>query len=387
MSRKGENIYKRKDGRWEGRYLKRTPEGKSRYGYVYAKTYRETKEKLRKAAAQWEANPLRDKNPALLLPAVAARWESTLSGQVKESTFVKYHVTIVNHLLPALGHLSVEEMSHEIIENFALGLLRGEGNAAKPLAPRTVSDILSVLRSILRFAQRSGAQVTCDGSSVRIRRPPVEIRVLSRQEQEILRRYLYNNRSARNAGILLSLFAGLRVGEVCALRWEDIQLEERVLHVRHTMQRIQNLDPVGPRTHVVITTPKSVTSARTIPLPEDLIQIMYDLPGPRRGFFLTGEETHFAEPKVMQDHFARVLTRCGIKEANYHALRHTFATRCVELGFDVKSLSELLGHSTVSMTMDRYVHPTLEHKRENMQLLSGLLSEAAGTANLTAIIG
>lgn len=387
MARKGENIYKRKDGRWEGRYLKRTPDGKSRYGYVYAKTYRETRDKLRKAAAQWEANPVRTKDASLLLPAVAARWESTLSGQVKESTFVKYHVTIVNHLLPALGHLSVEEMSHEIIETFALRLLRGEGTGGKPLAPRTVSDILSVLRSILRFARRNGAQVPCDGSSVRIRRPPVEIRVLSRQEQEILRQYLFNNRSPRNIGILLSLFAGLRVGEVCALRWEDIQLEERVLHIRHTMQRIQNLDPMGPRTHVVITAPKSVTSARTIPLPEDLIQIMTELPGPRRGFFLTGEENHFAEPKVMQDHFARVLARCGIGDANYHALRHTFATRCVELGFDVKSLSELLGHSTVSMTMDRYVHPTMEHKRENMQLLSGLLGEGVGTANLTAKIG
>ena len=387
MARKGENIYKRKDGRWEGRYLKRTPDGKTRYGYVYAKTYREAKEKRRLAAAQWEANAVREKSDALLLPAVAARWESTLEGQVKESTFVKYHVTVHNHLLPALGHLSVEEMSHEIIETFALKLLRGEGTGKKPLSPRTVSDILAVLRRILRFARRNGATVPCDGSSVRIRRPAVEIRVLSRQEQEILCRYLYNNRSARNAGVLLSLFAGLRVGEVCALRWEDIHLEERTLQIRHTMQRLQNLDPEGPRTHVVITAPKSVPSVRTIPLPEDLIQILTELPGPRRGFFLTGEEEHFAEPKVMQDHFARIVRVCGLGDANYHALRHTFATRCIELGFDVKSLSELLGHSTVSMTMDRYVHPTMAHKRENMQLLPGLLLGGAGTANPPAKIG
>ena len=387
MARKGENIYKRKDGRWEGRYLKRTPDGKSRYGYVYGKTYREVKEKRRLAAAQWEANAEKEKSSRMLLSEVAARWESTLVGQVKESTLVKYHVTVHNHLLPALGHLSVETMSHEIIENFALRLLRGEGANGKPLSPRTVSDILAVLRSILRFARRNGATVPCDGSSVRIRRPAVEIRVLSRQEQDILCRYLYNNRNARNAGILLSLFAGLRVGEVCALRWEDIHLEERTLHVRHTMQRIQSLDPIGPRTHVVITTPKSVTSTRTIPLPEDLIQILTELPGPRRGFFLTGEENHFSEPKVMQDHFARTVRRCGLGDANYHALRHTFATRCIELGFDVKSLSELLGHSTVAMTMDRYVHPTMAHKRENMQLLTGLLLGGEGTAELTAKIG
>ena len=387
MARKGENIYKRKDGRWEGRYLKRTPDGKSRYGYVYARTYRDVKAKLRTAAAQWEADPRNTRDPALMLPAVAARWENTLLGQVKESTYVKYHVTIVNHILPALGEYSVEEMSHEIIENFALRLLRGEGPSGRVLAPRTVSDILSVLRSILRFARRGGARVPCDGSSVRIRRPAAEIRVLSRQEQEQLCAYLYNNISARNAGILLSLFAGLRVGEICALRWEDIALEERLLHVRSTMQRIQNLDPSGPRTRIVITEPKSVTSSRTIPLPEDLTEILVSLPGPRRGFFLTGEEGHFSEPKVMQDHFARVLRRCGLEEVNYHALRHTFATRCVELGFDVKSLSELLGHSTVSMTMDRYVHPSLEHKRENMRLLSGLLAAAPPTALLTAKYG
>lgn len=382
MPRKGENIYKRKDGRWEGRYLKRTPDGQSRYGYVYARTYRDVKEKLRKAAAQWEAAPPKTKDDALLLSAAALRWENNIAQQVKESTHVKYHVILQNHILPALGDISVEDMSHEIIESFSTRLLRGEGPKGRPLAPRTVSDILSVLRSVLRFARRSGAIVPCDGSSVRIRRPAVDIRVLTRQEQELLCRYLYNNISPRNAGILLSLFAGLRVGEICALRWEDIALEERVLHIRHTMQRIQNLDPAGPRTRVVITAPKSITSARTIPLPEDLTRILASLPGQRRGFFLTGEEDCFSEPKIMQDHFQRVLRKSGVRDANYHALRHTFATRCVELGFDVKSLSELLGHSTVSMTMDRYVHPSMEHKRENMQRLAGLMPGT--TTNLTA---
>lgn len=383
MPRKGENIYKRKDGRWEGRYLKRTPDGRSRYGYVYAPTYREVREKLRKAAVLWESTAARRKTPPLSLSSVAHRWEDNLSGQVKESSFVKYHSIITNHILPTLGDLSVEEMTHEIIESFSISLLRGE-RTGNPLSPRTVSDILSVLRSILRFARRTGATVPCDGSSVRIRRPAVDIRVLNRQEQELLCRYLYNNISPRNAGILLSLFAGLRVGEVCALRWEDIALEDRVLHVRHTMQRIQNLDPTGPRTRVVITAPKSASSARTIPLPEDLTNILTTLPGERRGFFLTGEENHYSEPRIMQNHFRRVLGEAGIGDANYHALRHTFATRCVELGFDVKSLSELLGHSTVGMTMDRYVHPSLEHKRENMQRLSGLLPEQVPTAFLTA---
>lgn len=395
MARKGENIYKRKDGRWEGRYLKRTPDGKTRYGYVYAPTYRDVKARLQKAAVLWETNPPRDKDDVMSLAAMSRRWEETLSGQVKESTFVKYHLIITNHLLPALGEVCVEDMTHELIEGFSIQLLRGERKNGRPLSPRTVSDILCVLRSILRFARRNGAIIPCDGSSVRIRRPAVEIRVLSRSEQETLCRYLYSHlaekrlqKSLRNAGILLSLFAGLRVGEICALRWEDISLKDRLIHVRHTMQRIQNLEPEGPRSHVVITAPKSITSARTIPLPEDLAKMIENLPGEHRGFFLTGREDVYAEPRVMQYHFHRTLERCGVADANYHALRHTFATRCVELGFDVKCLSELLGHSTVSMTMDRYVHPSLDHKREHMQRLSELLSRLEKpTAILTAKTG
>ncbi|MBR4865432.1 MAG: tyrosine-type recombinase/integrase [Clostridia bacterium] len=371
MPRKGENIYKRKDGRWEGRYLKRTPEGRSCYGYVYAATYRDAREKLRRAAVLWEGVAPRDRGTPLLLASMARRWQDSLAGQVKDSTYVKYHVTLTNHILPQLGQISVEDISHEVIEAFAARLLRGENG--QPLSPRTVSDILSVLRSILRFARRSGASVPCDGSDLRIRRPTAEIRVLTRQEQQTLCLYLYNNRSLRNAGILLSLFAGLRVGEVCALRWEDIDLPGRMLHVRHTMQRIQNLEPEGPRTRVVITAPKSVTSTRTIPLTEDLARILSQLPGEHRGYLLTGQEDRFSEPRIMQNHFRKIVEAVGMENANYHALRHTFATRCVELGFDVKSLSELLGHSTVSMTMDRYVHPSLEHKRENLQRLSTLI--------------
>lgn len=381
MSRKGENIYKRKDGRWEGRYLKRTPDGKSRYGYVYAHSYREVKAKLQKAAVLWETNPPRKKGDNMSLAAVAERWEKNISQQIKESSFAKYHAIVTKHLLPALGKVSVEEMTHERIESFAIGLLRGEGANGRPLAPRTVSDILCVLRSILRFARRAGAIIPCDGSSVRIRRPAVEIRVLTRQEQDILCRYLYNHmnqknncKNLRNAGILLSLFAGLRVGELCALRWEDIALEERLIYVRQTMHRIQNIEPEGPRTRVVFTTPKTTSSIRMIPLPEDLVKLLASLPGQHRGFFLTGREDAFSEPRIMQYHFRRTLERCGISYANYHALRHTFATRCVELGFDVKCLSELLGHSTVTMTMDRYVHPTLDHKRAHMQRLSDLIS-------------
>lgn len=373
MARKGENIYKRKDGRWEGRYLKKLPDGTTKYGYVYAATYRDAKAKLQKAAALWAANPRQSNTDQLLLKNMAQRWELSIAQQVKESTFVKYHTTVANHILPELGEICVEDMTHELIESFSLKLLRGEGQSGRVLSPRSVADVLCMLRSILRYARRCGAVIPCDGSSVRIRRKRPEIRVLTRVEQEKLCAFLYRDMDLRKAGVLLSLYSGLRVGEVCALRWEDISLEERIICVRHTLHRLQNLTPEGPRTKLVITEPKSGSSVRLIPLPEELANMLSMLPGEHRGFFLTSREDRPCEPRVMQYTFHKYLKLAGVEEANYHALRHTFATRCVELGFDVKSLSELLGHSTVGMTLDRYVHPTIEHKREHMQRLSGLM--------------
>lgn len=376
MSRKGENIYKRKDGRWEGRYLKHCPDG-PRYGYVYARSYREVKQRLRDASAQWAARPAAAED-SMLLRDVAARWEQSLRHRVKDSTLVKYQGILRNHLLPHLGDLFLRELTHRRMEEFSVELLRHGGKDGEALAPRTVSDVLSVLRSILRFAAQDGAYVPCDGSSVRVSCPAAETRVLTLAEQKMLSAYIYNNITPANIGILLSLYTGLRVGEVCGLRWEDIDLDEGVLHVRRTVQRLRNLDGDAPRTHIVVTEPKSASALRTIPLPREVTAILTAIPAAHSGWLLTEQEQPM-EPRCLQHRFKHVLKELGLPPANYHALRHTFATRCVELGFDVKALSELLGHSTVSMTMDRYVHPTLEHKRKCMGLLIELLPEPQRT--------
>lgn len=372
MSRKGENIYKRKDGRWEGRYLKQTPDGKSHYGYVYAPTYREAKQRLRQAAVEWKHTPLRRTDEPRLSDA-ALRWEQSLEHRVKDSTRVKYNHILHSHLLPRLGDVALSDMTHKRIEEFSHDLLEHGGRDGTPLSPRTVSDVMSVLRNILRFAALDGTEIPCDGSTVRIRRERAEISVLTHSEQETLTSYLFNNVCPKNIGILLSLYCGLRIGEVCALRWEDIDPDMGELHVRRTMQRLRNLEGTGPRTRVVVTPPKSPSSLRSIPIPRKVAALMQELPEGRTGWFLTCTEARFIEPRCMQHHFRQVLQRAGLQPVNYHALRHTFATRCVELGFDVKTLSELLGHSTVSMTMDRYVHPTMAHKRSYMDRLTELM--------------
>ena len=129
-----------------------------------------------------------------------------------------------------------------------------------------------------------------------------------------------------------------------------------------------------PRTKIIVTTPKSKCSIRTIPIPDELLQIIESVRGAASGYFLTGSEKRWVEPRTMQNHFKKLLKCCAIEDANYHALRHTFATRCVELGFDVKSLSEILGHASVNITMNRYVHPSMQLKQANMQRLSEMIS-------------
>ena len=173
----------------------------------------------------------------------------------------------------------------------------------------------------------------------------------------------------------MSMLTGLRIGEICALKWEDISIPEKTVYVHSTMQRIQIVDPMEAKTKtkISITTPKSSCSIRKIPLSDEIITIMEQFEK-QSGFVLTGNDSSYIEPRSMHNHFKRVCKNAGIDPVNFHVLRHTFATRCVELGFDVKSLSEILGHANVSITLNRYVHPSMALKRANMEKLSELFA-------------
>lgn len=378
MSRKGENIYKRKDGRWEGRYMKgRTPSGKILYGYVYAKTYREIKSKLYEARV---TNPLQSlinqagEPEPLIFSTIAEQWLNSKKPKIKEATQNKYYNLLYSYILPVCGSYPLQNITYDFIETYCNNLLSSGGKNGQGLSAKTVMDTLSVIRNILKFARKIGISIPYDGSSISIKNISKEMRILSIIEQKQLCNYLIQESDPYNIGILICLYTGLRIGELCALRWEDISFSDKTLSVRHTLQRIQNHSKLEGKTKIIITTPKSPCSLRTIPLPDELFDILSKYRQSSHGYILTNDEVRFVEPRVMQNKFKRALKESDIRDANFHSLRHTFATRCVELGFDVKSLSEILGHSTVNITMNRYVHPSLEFKKENMKKLSSLLA-------------
>ena len=239
------------------------------------------------------------------------------------------------------------------------------------LAPKTVHDILVVLHGILKFTASK-----CKGvfPTVEINYPKIgkkEMRVLSREEQEHFISYLQSDLDPCRFGILLALCTGIRIGELCALRWEYVSTRDKAIKIVETLQRLRDTSASqNARTRIVIGPPKSDTSVRTIPMTEYAAGLCRHMkPQSSAAYVLTGTDA-FMEPRVLQYRLEKYTQACGLEGVHFHTLRHTFATRAVEVGFEIKSLSEILGHASVTITLDRYVHSSLELKRDNMQKLN-----------------
>ena len=195
------------------------------------------------------------------------------------------------------------------------------------------------------------------------------IRVLTRQEQEKLEDFLFQQQDPLCFGVLTALYGGLRIGEVCALKWGDFHFESGTLRINKTLIRIQDVTPNAvSKTKLLIETPKTDAANRVIPLPEFLMSYLQQFQKAPDCYLLTGTE-RYLEPRRCLMKYKQLLQRAGMEEITFHTLRHTFATRCVENGFDAKSLSEILGHANVNTTLQRYVHPSLEQKKEQMNML------------------
>lgn len=295
--------------------------------------------------------------------------------RVKESTYVKYVNLTSNHILPLLGSIEADCLTTDRIEQFIQSRLEAGNKTGAGLAEKTVKDLLIVLKDICRYAALCNVDIPCRFELIRIRHNENEIQILDKHTQLRLERFLMRDiYNLRKTGILLSLCMGLRLGEICALRKGQILYKEGILQVRSTMQRIQNFNAEvdwkgreNRKTRVIITSPKSACSVRDIPMPQFMLDRLERLKtSPDDVFVLTGTSKKFIEPRTYENVFKRYLMECNMDIVNFHALRHTFATRCIEKGFDVKTLSEILGHANVNITLNRYVHSSMEQKRKWM---------------------
>ena len=358
MPKRGENIYKRKDGRWEGRYIRgRSPSGRAEYGYVYAGSYRECRAKRQKCLDACREAPVA--TSLLTLNQAAERFLADKQDDLKRSTLARYTYVLEHYIQPVLGAVLLSQLTANQISEF---LRRLQKNG---LSGKSARDGGVLLKSILRY---SAKKLDCPSPGMTVELPAYrrkQIDIFYPDEIRRLAQMIMDELTTTGIGILLTLNTGLRLGELCALQYKDIDLRNGVVHVRKTVQRIRS----GDRTSLMVLPPKSDSARRTIPLPGDMAALLQKLVQSRpngENYLLTGKNVPM-EPRTMQYQYRALLKAAGIPYRNFHTLRHTYASRCVERGIDVKSLSEMLGHADVRTTLQVYVHSSLEHKMRVIQ--------------------
>lgn len=358
MPKKGENIYKRRDGRWEGRYKTGYNEhGKAKYHSVYGQSYTEVKEKLLSMKASSAAVATASCN--MTVKELFDEWLSVVKMRVKSSTFANYTMKVKKHILPAFSGLRYDVLTVQMIHAFIDDKLN-EG-----LSPKYVSDVIVVFKTMAKYTSKVHGYRNILTDVVMPKYIKEEKPLLTLIQQRKLCKYLFSNLNSTKLCLLLSYYTGLRVGEVCGLMWDDIDFEKEVLTVRRTVQRINN---GSHGTRIIIDTPKSHSSQRTIPIPKFLMKLLRESRSNNNHYILSNSE-RIIEPRTLQRRFQIILKKAGLPSVSYHSLRHMFATNSLQAGFDVKTLSEILGHSSVETTLNRYVHSSMERKRACMELI------------------
>lgn len=367
LPKTGENIYKRKDGRWEARFISgRKPDGRAKYTSVYARTYTAAKTKLEDRKRMIVTRPAG--SCRLTVKELFVWYLSQV--EIKPSTYARYVFLIEHHILPQLGSVFVASLTANQLLDFLnqkrkSGRLRGGGLSAK-----SVRDIGVLIKAALRFASAE-YHFYCDALNAKLPRAQQrEIEPFSAWELDQLKKGLSPLPNHKDAGILLSANGGLRLGEVCALRVSDIDFQNGTVSIERAVQRVRQ----NGKTQLIIQAPKSEKSVRVVPLPNDMVAYLKKAVSglPKNAYVLTGRTDKPMEPRTYQYYFESVLRRCGIRKRSYHTLRHTYATRCIETGIDIKSVSEMLGHADVTTTLRLYVHPSMDSKRQAVQKISFL---------------
>ncbi len=366
MPRRGENIYHRKDGRWEGRYIKSyAADKKAVYGYVYANTYNDAKQKLlsaRNAVSNSKVN-----FSEFSFNQIVTCWLNKKRNSVKVSTITRYETKIYNHILPIFANYKISEITTLILENFVSSLSAKENiRSNTTFSSKTIADTIAILKSILKYAKQFECVLHCDLECLKIKAETKETKVLTKEEQILVNNQLSQADDYTSVGILISLYTGIRIGELCSLTIDDIDVSISKMHIWRTLQRVPDRSSQTTKTKLVFTEPKTKKSKRDIPLPYFVIEKIKDMKYSSGCFLLSGT-TVPVEPRTLENRYNKFMAELNIADTTFHTLRHTFATRCVEAQFDIKTLSDLLGHSSVNITLNRYVHSSYELKVENMK--------------------
>ena len=285
-------------------------------------------------------------------------WKIDKKQYVKKSSYSAYMLLVENHILPVFGNMcSVEESD---IQTFVFQKLK-EG-----LSKKSIKDILIVLKMILKFGvknklieyQQFDIQFPTD-------REKTEIEVLSKTNQKKVMNYVQDHFTFRNLGIYICLSAGIRIGEICALTWDDIDTDSGIIYIRKTIQRIYLIDDDNRHTELVIDTPKTKNSIRDIPMSKDLLKMLKPIKKiVNNSFYVLTNDAKPTEPRTYRNYYKKLMKELDMPELKFHGLRHSFATRCIESNCDYKTVSVILGHSNISTTLNLYVHPNMEQKKK-----------------------
>lgn len=285
-------------------------------------------------------------------------WREDKKQYVKTSTISAYTLLIENHILPAFG--KIDRINEADVQEFVFEKLNSG------LSQKSIKDILIVLKMILKFGVKNGYfEYTQIDIKFPTQREKQEIEVLSRSNHRKVISYIQENFTFRNLGIYICLCAGMRIGEICALKWEDIDTENGIISVKKTIQRVYMIEGEERYTELILDSPKTKNSIRDIPMTRDLLKLLKPLKRiMNNNYFVLTNESKPTEPRTYRNYYKQFMQEIGVPILKFHGLRHSFATRCIESKCDYKTVSVILGHSNISTTLNLYVHPNMEQKKK-----------------------
>lgn len=359
MARRGDNIHKRKDGRWEGRYKDGyRVDGSAKYSSVYAPTYFECKKKL--ANAQSSSKTISKVKAEKSLSDLLIQWLFANQIRLKGATEAKYTNIIESHIIPEIGGVKLSTLNSSTINAFLDKQLNQGGiKKGEALAPSYVRTMAVIIEAAINYGVMEGL---CNPLRTPINKPSIpkkDLVILSRIAETTLTEILMRDSSKVAIGTLAALQAGLRIGEVCALRWCDVDFENNVIHIRHTISRVPSPNSEY-KTMLILDTPKTPSSLRDIPMPSSLRKVLLIAYQNRTSEYVVSDNQAFVGTRTFDYQYRKLLKKYNIQVFSFHTLRHTYATRCAEHGMDAKTLSRLLGHSSSNTSLNIYVHPSLD---------------------------